>query len=186
MAGLGKFRIEERSLDSLSPADWNPREIDDASLDGLERCILRYGLVQPIVWNERSGRVVGGHQRLKVLRRNGEDRTQVVVVDLSDDEEKALSVSLNNEMIQGRWTDGLQSLIASIRDGSAVEGLMTDELVESLAGSGAGEVGPLDASRPPRMVWTVVGVPEGREGEAAPYVEAIARIEGAFVETARR
>ena len=44
-----EFRIEEKALDDLAPLDGNPRMIVDGSLDGLELCILRYGLVQPIV-----------------------------------------------------------------------------------------------------------------------------------------
>lgn len=180
------FKIEERAIDDLLPADWNPREITDESLSGLEKCILRYGLVQPVVWNRRSGRVVGGHQRLKVLKKNGAKIVKVVVVDLSDDEEKALGISLNNEMLQGRWTEALRSLIASISDGSTIDGLMTDNLVESLHGDDfGGDVGPINVSTPPRMRWTIVGIPEGREGEITPYIEAISKIEGVFVEVTR-
>jgi hypothetical protein len=36
------------------------------------------------------------------------------------------------------------------------------------------------------MVWTVVAVPEGKEGESAPYLERLSKIEGAFVESVRR
>jgi len=178
------FKIEEREVDDLVPADWNPREIDDESFDGLEKCILRYGLVQPIVWNERTHRVVGGHQRLKVLKKNGAKNVKVVVVDLSDDEEKALGVALNNEKLQGNWTDGLRSLLASISDGSTLDGLMTDDLVESLHRDDfGGGVSPLKVTKPPKMRWTIVAVPEGKEGEADPYIEAISKIDGAFVET---
>lgn len=180
------FKIEEKDIDVLLPADWNPREITEESLSGLETCILRYGLVQPIVWNERSGRVVGGHQRLKVLKKNGAKNVKVVVVSLSEDEEKALGVSLNNEKLQGNWTDGLRSLIASIGDGATIEGLMTDDLVESLHGDDfSGAVSPLEISGPPKMRWTIVAVPEGKEGEADPYLEALSKIEGAFVETTK-
>jgi hypothetical protein len=180
------FRVEEKDLDSLAPLDGNPRTIIDESLDGLERCILKYGLVQPIVWNERTGHIVGGHQRLKVLRRNGAARTQVVVVDLPIDDERSLAVALNNEKLQGRWTDGLSAFLASIGDGKAIEGLMTDELVESLGGHDEGVVRPVNVSRPPRMVWTVVAVPEDKAGEATPYIDRLSRIEGAFVESVKR
>lgn len=178
------FKVEEKNIDDLLPADWNPREITEDSFTGLETCILRYGLVQPIVWNERSGCVVGGHQRLKVLKKNGAKNVKVIVVDLSTDEEKALGVALNNEKLQGNWTDGLRSLLASISDGSTLNGLMTDDLVESLHGDDfGGGVSPLNVTKPPRMRWTIVAVPEGSEGEADPYLEAIAKIEGAFVES---
>jgi hypothetical protein len=63
---------------------------------------------------------------------------------------------------------------------------MTDDLVESLHGDDfGGSLAPVDTSEPPRMVWTIVAVPEGSEAEAAPHLEAIGRIDGSFVETAR-
>ena len=59
----------------------------------------RFGAVQPIIWNERSGYVVGGHQRLKVLRRKKVQEVAVVVVDLDETEEKALNLALNCKWI---------------------------------------------------------------------------------------
>ena len=51
----------------LTGAPYNPRTISDEAMKGLSASIERFGLVQPIVWNRRTERVVGGHQRLKVL-----------------------------------------------------------------------------------------------------------------------
>jgi ParB-like chromosome segregation protein Spo0J len=63
-----------------------------AAMAGLSKSIERFGNVQPIVWNQRSGFVVGGHQRLKVLRANKVKTTEVVVVDLDEKEERALNI----------------------------------------------------------------------------------------------
>lgn len=73
----------------LNDADYNPRTITEAALRGLGASLERFGLVQPIVWNERTGNVVAGHQRLRVLRAEGVERTTVVVVDYSESEERA-------------------------------------------------------------------------------------------------
>ncbi len=54
-----------------------------------------------MVWNERTGNLVSGHQRLKVLKEMGVEELEVTVVDLPPDEEAALNVALNK--IEGAW-----------------------------------------------------------------------------------
>lgn len=105
----------EMLVADLSPAPYNPREISEPALAGLRASIERWGLVEPIVWNERTRRVVGGHQRLKVLAATEELSTLVVVVDLPEDEEKALNITLNNPEIAGTWTAGVLPLLEEIR-----------------------------------------------------------------------
>ena len=73
---------------------------------------------------------MAGHQRLKVLAVTGELSTLVVVVDLPEDEEKALNVTLNNPEIAGTWTAGVLPLLEEIRAalGEAAGALHLDEL----------------------------------------------------------
>lgn len=91
-------------LDQLEAAPYNPRrdlQPGDKEYRDIERSLKRWGLVEPLVWNRRSSRLVGGHQRLKVLRAEGLERAPVTVVDLDDQEEAALNVALNK--IAGEW-----------------------------------------------------------------------------------
>ena len=108
--------IERKRLIDLGPAPYNPRAISSEALDGLRHSVERFGLVEPIVWNRRTGRVVGGHQRLKVLELRGDTETQVVVVDLPEAEEKALNVALHNPAIAGDFTPELHTLLAEIEE----------------------------------------------------------------------
>ena len=122
-------------ITSLLPASYNPRRISDASLRGLEASIRRWGLVEPIVWNKQTGRVVGGHQRLKAMAAIGVGEVEVKVVDLDETEERALNVSLNNPAIQGEFTPSLQELLVEIGDGmgaSAMQELCLADLMPSL------------------------------------------------------
>ena len=57
--------------------------------------------VEPVIWNKTTGRVVGGHQRLKVLQDMGITEVDCVVVELSEEKEKALNIALNK--ISGEW-----------------------------------------------------------------------------------
>jgi len=109
------LRIQSVPIADLIPAPYNPRSISTEALAGLRGSVERFGLVEPVVWNRRTGRVVGGHQRLKVLQAMGETETPVVVVDLDEIEEKALNVALNNPAIAGEFTPDLHLLLAEIK-----------------------------------------------------------------------
>ena len=98
------MKITKMPLDALTPASYNPRKElkqGDPEYEKLKRSIETFGCVEPIVFNERTGRVVGGHQRLTVLKDLGSKEADCVVVDLDDPNEKALSVALNK--ISGDW-----------------------------------------------------------------------------------
>ena len=66
----------------------------------------KVGLVQPLVWNKRTGNLVGGHQRLAqidALERNREYKLTVAVVDVDETRERELNVLLNNPDVCGEW-----------------------------------------------------------------------------------
>ena len=94
---------------SLVPAPYNPRRVlkpTDKAYRKLEASIREFGLVEPLIWNERTGHVVGGHARLAILKAIGVTEVPVSVVRLSDAREKALNVVLNNQEAQSRYDPG--------------------------------------------------------------------------------
>lgn len=96
--------IENKKLTDLIPADYNPRKDlkpGDDEYEKLKRSIEQFGMVQPVIWNKTTGRVVGGHQRLKVLADMGYAETECVVVEMDEAQEKALNIALNK--ISGDW-----------------------------------------------------------------------------------
>ena len=109
--------IEKKNTADLLPADYNPRKDlkpGDAEYEKLKRSIEQFGYVEPVIWNKTTGRVVGGHQRLKVLIDMGMTEVDCVVVELSEEKEKALNVALNK--ISGDWDkDKLALLIADLQ-----------------------------------------------------------------------
>lgn len=102
-------------ISDLKAAPYNPRTISEHALTGLKASLKRFGMLQPIIWNKRTGNVVGGHQRLKALAANGHTQTDVIEVDLPLKEEKALNVSLNNPAISGEFTDDLQAILNELK-----------------------------------------------------------------------
>ncbi|MCK9435603.1 MAG: ParB N-terminal domain-containing protein [Synergistaceae bacterium] len=109
------LEIVVMDIDKLKPADYNPRTISEPALIGLKTSIERFGLVQPIVMNKRTGNIVGGHQRVKALQAMGKKTAQVIMVDLPESEEKALNVTLNNPNIEGNFTADLGDILAEIK-----------------------------------------------------------------------
>ena len=92
------MEIKKIEMGKLRPAKYNPRvelKPGDAEYEKLKRSIVEFGFVEPVIWNKRTGNVVGGHQRLSVLRDLGETMVDCVVVDLDELKEKALNVALN-------------------------------------------------------------------------------------------
>ncbi|MBA4065178.1 MAG: transcriptional regulator [Isosphaera sp.] len=105
-------------ITDLKPAPYNPRRtLPPASpaYRKLRASLAEFGLVEPLVWNEPTGHVVGGHARLRVLRELGVTEVPVSVVRLSAAREKALNVVLNNQEAQGRYDPGkLADLLAEL------------------------------------------------------------------------
>lgn len=93
---------ETRSISSLIPAEYNPRKISDEDRKQLGLSIERFELCDPIVINANN-RVIGGHQRLKILQERGIDKVDVRIPsrELTVDEEKELNLRLNRNL--GEW-----------------------------------------------------------------------------------
>ena len=109
--------IEKKKTAELLPAEYNPRKDlkpGDAKYEKLKRSIEQFGYVEPVIWNKTTGRVVGGHQRLKVLMDMGHTEVDCVVVEMDEEKEKALNIALNK--ISGEWDkDKLALLIADLQ-----------------------------------------------------------------------
>ena len=111
------MQIEKLKTDRLVPADYNPRKDlkpGDPEYEKLKRSIEQFGYVEPVIWNKTTGRVVGGHQRLKVLLDMGITEVDCVVIEMDEEKEKALNIALNK--ISGDWDkDKLALLIADLQ-----------------------------------------------------------------------
>ena len=117
--GLGVMEIRKVPVKDLKPAKYNPRkdlQPGDPEFEKLKRSVEEFGYVEPILWNQRTGVVVGGHQRLKVLQHLGYTEVDCVILDLDEKKEKALNVALNK--ISGDWDlPLLTALLKDLNDG---------------------------------------------------------------------
>lgn len=142
--------VRRMKLTELKSAPYNPRQISEAALKGLRHSLKRYGLVQPIVWNQRTGNIVGGHQRVLAMQQEGVSEANVVVIDIPEIEEKALNVTLNNKLIEGEFTAGLGDILGEISQQlpDAFEALKLDDLFKKMSGL-FNEAGDVQEDTPP-------------------------------------
>lgn len=112
------MKFEKIKLIDLEPADYNPRYISSEELEKLTNSVHNFGFVDPIIINLQNNRIIGGHQRYKVLMEDYDHNKQLNLLKLGDigwcfpdtdlkleneDKEKALNIALNK--IQGEWDD---------------------------------------------------------------------------------
>ena len=108
--------IRKVPVTDINPAEYNPRKDlkpGDPAYEKLKRSMTEFGYVEPIIWNEETGNIVGGHQRYKVLAAEGHTEVECVIVKMSPEREKALNVALNK--VTGDWEfEALADLIKDL------------------------------------------------------------------------
>ena len=100
------MEISKVKLEELIDAQYNPRvelKPGDEEYEKLKKSIEHFGYIEPIIVNKRNMVVVGGHQRLHVMRDLGTTEAEVIFVDLDENDEKSLNIALNK--ISGRWDE---------------------------------------------------------------------------------
>ena len=127
-------------LADMHPAEYNPRydlKPGDKDYDGLKKSVIRHGLLQPIVWNEVTGNIVGGHQRYKILLEMGADEVICAVAHYETiEEEMAANIALNKA--QGRFETKLLAAMFEQMDRTALDpqalGYTDEEIDHILSG----------------------------------------------------
>src|SRR5574341_822766 len=130
------MRIRRIPVSQINVAAYHPRaelQPDDPQYQALQKSLDTFGLVEPLVWNQRSGNLVGGWQRLKLLQARGDRRVEVSVVNLDPKREQLLTLALKR--IRGEWDEEkLAALLADLQKQHADITLtgFTDEEIDDL------------------------------------------------------
>lgn len=144
--------IEYLPLAELQRAPRNPKRHDEALI---ARSLARFGYVEAIAMDERTGRLVAGHGRLDQLekaRASDETPPEGVVADeagewlvpvqrgwhsANDDEARAYVVTSNQVGPAGGWlTDVLAEELVALRDGPGLDGVgFVDDDLDALLAS---------------------------------------------------
>lgn len=111
------MEFKKLKIDLLVPADYNPRKKlkpGDAEFEKIKNSINEFGYVDPVIVN-KDLTVIGGHQRISVLKTLGYEEIDCVIIDVDKTKEKALNIALNK--ITGEWNkELLADLIKDLQD----------------------------------------------------------------------
>ena len=100
---IAELEIVYLDPSELKVDEGNPRTLKPEAAGKLKRGMEHFGLVEPLVLNRRTGTLISGHQRRALALELGLSSVPVALVDLDDDEAKALGLLLNNLNAQGEW-----------------------------------------------------------------------------------
>ncbi|MDD4210761.1 MAG: DNA methyltransferase [Bacteroidales bacterium] len=95
--------IEKKKISDLKPAPYNPRKSNEKQEANLKKSLEKFGVVEPIVFNKQTGHIVGGHFRIRELKKLGYKEVDCVIVDLNEDDEKELNIRLNANTGEWDW-----------------------------------------------------------------------------------
>jgi len=105
------WTYEKRNINDLTENVDNPRRLSKKRAEELKKSLGKFGLCQPIVV-QPSGKIVGGHQRLKTLKSLGISEVTIALPSrvLSEREEQELTIGLNKisgdfdlDMLANQW-----------------------------------------------------------------------------------
>jgi ParB-like chromosome segregation protein Spo0J len=88
------MKITKVKISELKQAEYNPRRLTKKQYEDLKASLEKFGLVDPIIINS-DNTVIGGHQRLKIVRELGASEVPTVRVNLSKEDERELNIRLN-------------------------------------------------------------------------------------------
>lgn len=122
------MKVSELPITQLHEAPWNANVMDDDMRDRLRESIFRFGLVEVLVVRpiDDGYEVLGGNQRLQVLRENGVADVPCTVVVVDDADARLLAQALNR--IEGVDDIGIKAQL--IRD--VLESLPEAEVLKLL------------------------------------------------------
>ena len=109
-----------------NPANW--RRHPDSQRGALAEVLQRVGLVMPVLYNERTGRLVDGHLRQDMAQ--GDQDIPVVKVDLSEQEEALVLASLDPlAAMAGQDDAALAALVKEAEPGEGPLGELFAEMI---------------------------------------------------------
>lgn len=162
--------IEYLPLDEIVEAEANPKDHDE---DGIAASLRRFGTIEIITRDDRTGRLISGHGRTEQYRRAhaaGEDPPDGVSVDddgrwlvpvvcgwasQDDDEARAALIAVNRLGERGGWKlDELGAMLDDLRANDRLDpavGYDNDELDTLLAELAVPDFDPVPPETQPRL-----------------------------------
>lgn len=124
-------RVDTCDPNELTPNPQNWRIHTPSQEQALKKVMGEVGWVGQVLWNERTGHIIDGHDRVKLAIENGDAEVPRLVVDLSEEEEKIVLATFDpiGEMAAQDW-ETLEKLVKEIPDWANLFGQSDDQTGE--------------------------------------------------------
>jgi len=158
-----RLEIQRVALDALHLDPANARAHDEVNLASIRASLERFGQAEPLVVQEKTGRVIAGNGRLAVMKQLGYEACDVVKLDVDDLEATALGIALNRTAELAEWDQPvLAQLLKELRAGGELDGLGFEEsdvdaLLAELEAQAKGKVEDPGPEEPPEDPITRAG-----------------------------
>lgn len=117
---ISRVPIASLILDPSNARKHNPKNID-----AIKASLTKFGQVEPLVINKRTGIVIGGNGRVEAMKALGWSEASVVHVDLDNTQAAALGVALNRTSELAEWD---KDILGSLLHGLQEDGLDLAEI----------------------------------------------------------
>ncbi len=108
------MQIETIPIDELVEDEHNARTHPERNLDAIKASLATFDQCEPLVVRADSNVVIGGNGRLRAMRELGWTEAEIVRVDVTDEQVRALSVALNRSGDLAEWN--YEQLAELVRD----------------------------------------------------------------------
>jgi DNA modification methylase len=98
------WNIEKRKIKDLKPHPSNPRKLSKHDAEHLQKSLEKFGLIdKPVIL--KDGSMIGGHQRIAVLKKMGHKEVECLVADrdMTPEEVNECAIRLNRNLGEWDW-----------------------------------------------------------------------------------
>jgi len=168
--------VQRLSLVKLQPHPMNPRRHPEPGTDAwnILKKSLENDYFDPMVWNQRNGKLVSGHLRRKVLEASGYTEADCVVVDYDEPLHLARMVAANKGAGENDEV-ALAEILQGIGD-IELAGFAELPTLET-------ELKALEVRPPPKMGWALIGCPLPQFGPVAAAMAELAKLPNVIIES---
>lgn len=97
-----EWKLQTRQLKELKSNEKNPRRLTKEQFSHLEKSLSKFGVCEPIVINT-DNTIIGGHQRVRVLKKMGKKEIEVYVPDEPIDQKDSDELNIRLNKNTGDW-----------------------------------------------------------------------------------
>lgn len=170
------LRLEYRTAKELAdnPANWRRHPAQQTA--ALSDALKEVGWAGAVLYNEKTKRLIDGHARKSIAK--PDEKIPVLVGSWTPEQEAKILATLDplGAMAQADSSKLADLLKTVSSDGATLGAFLDDMRGKSIAAAKAKDIEPVEARRPPEVVWVLLAVPMKQYASAQKHIAALEEI----------